>query len=188
MVAVQDFEGFKRGSKESFRKIFDTFYRGLFLFAQQYVSENDLAEDFVQEVFVTLWEKRNTIEDYTTIKAFLYVSVRNKALNHIKHQKVIAQHQKEVIQTKSQTTFFMKHLIREETYRLLLQAIDELSGQTKKVCVMTMQGLQNAEIAEELQLTTSTIKYHKKQAFKYLRERLKDHLYLLPLIIDLLEF
>ena len=187
MFEPQDFKAFQKGDRLAFKKIFDTFYKGLFLFAQKYITESDTAEDLVQEVFVMLWEKYDTIEDLSTLKAFLYVSVRNKALNHFRHQKIVAEHQKEVIHAKSEESFFKNHLIEEETYRLLLDSIEQLPEQTKKVCMMSMNGIQNAHIAEELELSTSTVKYHKKQALSILRERLKDHIYLLPIIAHLLD-
>lgn len=187
MITLKDFESFRKGDKLAFKKIFDTFYKGLFLFAQKYVAESDLAEDFVQEVFVKLWETRETIKESSTIKAFLYVSVRNKALNYFRHQKIVEQYQKEMVLEKSEEFFFKNQLIEEETYRLLLNSIEQLPDQTQKVCIMSMNGIQNAQIAEELELTVSTIKYHKQQAISILKKQLKDHLYLIPLLTSLLD-
>jgi RNA polymerase sigma-70 factor (ECF subfamily) len=187
MVTSEQFQAFRKGDKRAFKTIFDTFYKGLFLFAQKYVSDTDVAEDLVQEIFVKLWEKRETIEDGSTIKAFLYVSVRNKAMNHFRHQKIVQEHQKEMIELKSQESFFKNQLIEEETYRLLIDSIEQLPEQTRKVCVLSMNGVKNAQIAEELDLSTSTVKYHKKQAISILQERLKEHLYLIPLIMHLID-
>jgi len=187
MFTPQDFNLFRKGDRQAFKSIFDTFYKALLIFAKKYVQDNDLAEDLVQEVLVKLWEKRKTIEDASTIKAFLYMSVKNKALNHFRHQKVIDIHQKEMLQDKSNELFFKNHLIEEETYRLLVQAIEDLPEQTRKVCTLSMNGAKNAQIAEELDLSTSTVKYHKNQAINILRDRLKDQLFLLPLLASLLD-
>ncbi|RXQ90972.1 RNA polymerase sigma-70 factor [Ancylomarina salipaludis] len=187
MFTSQDFDLFRKGDRQAFKCIFDTFYKALLIFAKKYVQDNDLAEDLVQEVLVKLWEKRRTIEDASTIKAFLYMSVKNKALNHLRHQKVINAHQKEILQDKSNELFFKNHLIEEETYRLLIQAIESLPEQTRKVCALSMNGAKNAQIAEELDLSTSTVKYHKNQALSILRERLKNQLFLLPLLAYLLD-
>ncbi|MCT4602297.1 MAG: RNA polymerase sigma-70 factor [Marinifilum sp.] len=169
-----------------FKKIFDTFYKGLFLFAQKYIAECDVVEDIVQEIFIKLWEKRDTIENTSAVKAFLYIGVKNKALNYFRHQKIVQKYQKEMIQLKSQESFFKNHLIEEETYRLLLQSIKQLPEQTRKVCILSMNGVKNAQIAEQLDISTSTVKYHKKQAITILQGKLKDHLYLIPIIIRLM--
>lgn len=182
MFTPQDFYLFRNGDRQAFKCIFDTFYKALLIFAKKYVQEHDLAEDLVQDVLVKLWEKRKTIEDASTIKAFLYMSVKNKAINHFRHQKIVDVHQKEMIQTKSEESFFKNHLIEEETYRMLVQAIGDLPDQTQKVCTLSMNGVKNAQIAEELNLSTSTVKYHKNKALNILRERLKNQIFLLPLL------
>ncbi len=187
MMHIQDFQYFQSGDRQAFKKIFDTFYKALFLFAQKYIKEIDAAEDLVQEVFVKLWEKRETIDDLSTLKSFLYVSVRNQAFNHLRHSKLIDQHKEEVKYKILGESFFKNHLIEEETHRLLLQAISELPLQSQRVCTMSMNGVKNAVIAEELKISISTVKYHKNQILSTLRDRLKDHLYLLPLFIILLD-
>lgn len=182
MLNQEDFKLFRKGDRKAFKLIFDTFYKTLLIFAEKYVKDDDLAEDLVQEVFVKLWEKRKTIQNLMTIKAFLFTSVKNKALNHFKHQKIVGIHQKEMIQNKSEESFFKNHLIEEETYRMLVQAIGDLPDQTRKVCTLSMNGVKNAQIAEELNLSTSTVKYHKNQALNILRKRLKNQIFLLSLL------
>ncbi|MRT94728.1 RNA polymerase sigma-70 factor [Ancylomarina sp. 16SWW S1-10-2] len=182
MLSPKDFKSFRKGDRKAFKLIFDTFHKPLIIFATKYVNDADLAEDLVQEIFVKLWEKRKTIENSITIKAFLFTSVKNRALNHFRHLKVVDVHQKEMIQSKSEESFFKNHLIEEETYRLLIQAIHSLPDQTRKVCTLSMNGVKNAQIAEELNLSTSTVKYHKNKAITILRAKLKDHLFLLPLL------
>ena len=182
MLSLKDFKSFREGDRKAFKLIFDAFHKPLIIFANKYVNDTDLSEDLVQEVFVKFWEKRKTIKNSLTVKAFLFASVKNKALNHFRHQKVVDIHQKEMIQTKSEETFFKNHLIEEETYRLLIEAIYDLPDQTRKVCTLSMNGVKNAQIAEELDLSTSTVKYHKNQAINILREKLKNQIFLLPLL------
>lgn len=187
MITPEDFDLFRNGDRKAFKIIFETFYKSLHIFAVKYVNDSDLAEDMVQEVFVKLWEKRKTIVDVLTIKAFLYMSVKNKALNFFRHQKVIDTHRKEMLNDKSNEFFFKNHLIEEETYRLLFQAVESLPEQTRKVCKLSMNGAQNAQIAEELNLSTSTVKYHKTQALNILKKRLEKQLFLLPMLVQLIE-
>ncbi len=187
MIKLNDSEDSLKVDKQVFKKIFDSFYKGLILFAKKYVIDPDLAEDIVQEVFVMLWEKRVDMKNIDAVKSLLYASVRNKALNHFRHQKVIDRHHEEMKQELSQEFFFKNHLIEEETYRLVLQAITELPEQSQKVCVMSINGVKNAQIAEELEITTSTVKYHKTKVISTLKSRLSNHVYLLLLLINLID-
>ncbi len=64
--------------------MFDTYYQALVKYAYRFLILTDECEDLVQYVFVGLWEKENE----TSLKVFLYKTVRNKCYNVIKHNKV----------------------------------------------------------------------------------------------------
>jgi len=74
--------------KSELQKMFDTYYEALVKYANRFLILTDECEDLVQDVFVSLWEKENTFPDETSLKVFLYKTVRNKCYNVIKHNKV----------------------------------------------------------------------------------------------------
>ncbi|MDP4680053.1 MAG: hypothetical protein NWS46_06755 [Cyclobacteriaceae bacterium] len=71
-----------------FENIFRLYYKQLVAFAHKYVSDSQLAEKLVQEMFTNLWHKAYNIEIRTSIKSHLYGSARNACLNYIKHKNV----------------------------------------------------------------------------------------------------
>ena len=87
----------KKGDKKAFEELFNTFYPMLCSFAENYIKDIQIAEDFVQEIFISLWDKIEDFDNLSTVKSFLYTSVKNKCLNHIKHQKVKDKHTEEVV-------------------------------------------------------------------------------------------
>ncbi|WP_372753091.1 RNA polymerase sigma-70 factor [Labilibaculum sp.] len=187
MICSKDLTDLKNGDKLAFEKIFELYYRSLVVFAQKYVIKIELAEDLVQEVFVKFWEKRNSIKDVETLKAFLYISVRNKSLNELRHQKNVEKYEREMIAIKSEESFFSNHLIEEETSRLVFQAVNKLPEQTRVVFNMSLSGIKNAQISEELNLSISTVKYHKMKAVLSLRQQLKTSFYVLAAYIQLFD-
>ena len=78
--------------------------------------------------------------------------------------------------------YYMRSVIEEETRRLIFTAIDSLPEHCRKVCLLNLEGMDNQEIADELQVSLNTVKFHKKNAYKLLRDKLKDQFYLLFLI------
>jgi RNA polymerase sigma-70 factor (ECF subfamily) len=54
------------------------------------LNDRDLSEDVAQEAFAGLWEKREEFTSEKAAKAWLFTVVRHKALNHIRHQKVVS--------------------------------------------------------------------------------------------------
>lgn len=185
MNASLQFEEFKSGNEVAFRMLFDQYYKALFLFAKRYLTDENEIEDVLQEIFIMLWEKRDGLKDVQSLKAFLYVSVRNKALNILRHKKQIDKHQNEQLESMEDESFYAQNLIDTETYRLLNEAIDKLPAQTQTVSRLSLNGARNTDIAEQLNITTSTVKYHKQQALKLLKQHLGNNLALIYLIAAL---
>jgi RNA polymerase sigma-70 factor (family 1) len=165
---------FKEGKSKAFEKIFSAFSPALCAFANSYVHEKQLSEDFVQEVFINLWNYRTKIDDLLSLKSFLYTSVRNKCLNHLKHRKVEHKYQEITIKELESDAFYSDHVIEEETHRLIYNTINELPAGCKEILLLSMNGLTNPEIAEDLHISVNTVKTQKAIAYKYLRIKLKD--------------
>jgi RNA polymerase sigma-70 factor (ECF subfamily) len=62
----------------------------LWRFAYGFVRSRDVAEEIVQEVFLSLWRGRREWDVRTNARAWLYAAVRNQALNHVRHERVVA--------------------------------------------------------------------------------------------------
>jgi RNA polymerase sigma-70 factor (ECF subfamily) len=80
-----------RGSDESaFESLYLAHHDELWRFAYSYVRSRDVAEELVQDVFLAVWGTRATWEVNTRVRAWLYASVRHLALNHLRHERVVA--------------------------------------------------------------------------------------------------
>ncbi len=173
---------FRNGHNAAFEDIFTSLYTPLCSFADTYLKDRNLAEDIVQEIFITLWHKRKDFINLLSLKTFLYRSVSNKCLNHIKHEKVINKYQEVQLEKTQSETFYNDHIIEEETHRLIYRAIDELPPSCKEIVYLSLQGLKNPEIAEELSISVNTIKTQKALAYKKLRIKLKDIILFLTIL------
>lgn len=83
----------RRGDVRAYEALFRTYYRPLCAFAFGFTGSHDTAEDLVQGVFVTLWERRERIGAAVgasnNVRAYLYAAVRNEGLNYRKHHRVV---------------------------------------------------------------------------------------------------
>ena len=111
------------------------------------------------------------------IKSFLYTSVRNKSLNELEHTKVMNEYAQKV-QEMSKDSFFQDKVIAEESYRILVDAIEKLPPQMKSIMQLALEGKSNPEIAETLNISGETVHSQKKIAYRKLRVYLKDYYYL----------
>ena len=70
---------------DTYEELFRTHYSNLCAYAKKYVEELDTAEEIVQEVFVKLWEHRETVEINSNYRSYLFRAVHNACLNLIRH-------------------------------------------------------------------------------------------------------
>ena len=162
----------KKGNTEALHAIHDQFYPALRNFANSLLGDIPAAEDVVTEVFIILWKKHTDFETLQNIKAFLYISTRNACINHLKKLQrdsamkvglrnfLAADHQE----------FVLNEMIRAEVLQQIYEAIEALPLQCRKVFTMCyVDGLSNAEVAEQFKISINTVKNHKVKALGLLR-------------------
>ena len=161
----------------AFRMLYKTYYKALVCYAIQITGESGAAEDIVQELFSTLWEKQLSFKSLVSFKAYLYNSVRNASIDYLKHkdvefdylQKIIESHQEYRVGDEEEDDFFT-----EEIFRQLFMTIDSLPH---------MEGKKNEEIAAALYVSLETVKTQKKRAMSLLRKKLSPYHFALLLSI-----
>lgn len=161
-------------TKEDLKKIFNTYYKVLVVYASRFLPLKDECEDLVQDIFVDLWEKEYTFPDEISLKVYLYKAARNKCFNCIKHSKVKDKYAVGNIQMLEDDNLFLKQILEEEIVNQLYIAIEVLPERKKEIIKLSLKGLKNNEIAETLGIKLQTVKTLKSQSYKILREQFKD--------------
>lgn len=163
-----------------FKKFFDDFYPILVVFANKFLNDQNKAEDVVQESFIYLYENKMNLNDIDRIKSYLYATARNKCLNILRHNNIRKEYRDSVVEESE--LFYQEKLIENETYSLLLKAINKLPEQTANVVNLMLRGYKNIEIAEELDISVNTVRNLKQMAIKKLRLSLKEYMFLFVLM------
>jgi len=81
----------KKGDIQAFEAIFNKYKEKLYFFVQGYLHAASETEEVIQNVFISLWEKHETLNEKLSLKSYLYKAVVNSIYNYFKHQAV---HQK----------------------------------------------------------------------------------------------
>lgn len=126
----------------------------------------------MQDTFITFWENKDRFTELNPTKAFLYTSVRNKCLNHLKHKLVKEKHETSLIHELESDTIFTEKVIIEDSFGQLYTEINNLPESPHKIILLSLKGLKNKEIAEKLNISENTVKTQKKIAYSKLREKL----------------
>jgi RNA polymerase sigma-70 factor (ECF subfamily) len=169
----------RNGKVDSFKQFFESFYPSLCLFANKYLSDSDASHDIVQDAFVYIWNKREDILSIDSTKAYLFKFVKNRSLNYLRDRKKFFFNYEEI----ENEFFFRDNLIEEETYHQIYKAIRNLPPKGQKVIELSLDGLKNQEIAEELNISVNTVKTIKLRAFKTMRYELKENIFVLYILL-----
>jgi RNA polymerase sigma-70 factor (family 1) len=171
--------------RSNFKRIFEQYFAGMVGFANTYLSDVSLSEDLVQELFVSLWEKQDEYQNETTLRVYLYRAIRNKCLKCIQHEEVKKNYIKETLPNLETEEFFLEKVLSEEVASYLYKFIAQLPKQRQQIIRYSLLGLKNPEIAEIMGLKLNTIKSHKLNAYRELRENLGKHAFLIALLLDI---
>ncbi len=163
---------------DSFEALFFRYAKGLVVFANQFVSNRQEAEDIVHDVFVSLWEKMDDI-DTQTVQAYLFLATRNLSLNPLSHLRVRTKYQEDILAktiwpVKENTDYY----VQSELRRFLDEAIAKLPPQRRNVFIMSrIEGKPADQIAEELGISRRTVDKHIQLASAEVREYVSMYLY-----------
>lgn len=172
----------KRGDRKAFRQVFDHFFNALAAFGYKYVNDVEVAEDMAQEAFISFWESRESFEHIAAVKSFLYTSVRNKCLNFLKHENVKKKHEPGLKYLLESDQYFANHVIEEEVFNELFVQIRDLPKALQEIMLLALNGLKNAEIAEELGISINTVKTQKKIGYAKIKDKLDPLIRMILLI------
>lgn len=160
---------------EAYEYLYNNFYTPLVLFADHYISNQETSHDLVQEVFIALLDVNTKFENLLHLKSYLYSSLRNRCLNHLRHEKIKQDFLQDELYRSDE--FFEQKTIEEDVYSILISALDSLSPQNKEVMTLALDGLSNGDIAERLNLSVETVKSYKKSSKKKITEYLSGKNY-----------
>ncbi|MCW5898394.1 MAG: RNA polymerase sigma-70 factor [Flavobacteriales bacterium] len=174
-----DFAPIAAGDRAAFEALFRLHYRPLCVFAMGYVKDSDKAEDLVQDLFFRLWLDREKVNITTSVKAYLYASVRNRCLNVLKAGSKVRVLNDEVDdRLEEEERSEDEHAERIARVQAAIEALPE---ERRKVFKLSRyEGLKYHEIAARLGISVKTVENQMGSALKTLRHELKDLVSLLP--------
>ena len=175
----QLFQAVKEGDKKAFDTLFLRYYPMLCAYAKQFVDLED-GKEIVQDVMVWFWENKEMQTFDTSLKNYLFKSVRNRCLTLTNRNEI-----KQRIQKKLQV--HMEQLYEDPDFYI----VEELAGKIETAIMRLPESYREAfelnrfqnmtynEIAFKLGVSPKTIDYEIQQALKILRHELKEYLPLL---------
>lgn len=169
--------GLKAGYESSYKQLFNEYYILLSAYANKYVNDPEKAKEIVQDLFVHLFEIRNSLAINTSLKSYLYRSVKNRCLNQIRFIQLQEKTHENIKTEVSPSTIDEDKIYEAELEYRIFQIVSELPVQCQRIFKMSrLEGKKNREIAQILSLSIRTVETQISKALKILRNHLKDYL------------
>lgn len=163
----------RQGDQDAFKEFFNLHHKQLFYMLLGKGLRESVAEDIIQQAFLTIWEKRNEIDETKSLKGFLFRIGYNRALNHFRDTKKFNDSDElpEITDNHDPADSAQE--------QLLLDAIDKtLENMPEKRRIVFemcfLQGLTYRETAEAMDLSIKTVENHMGFALKTIRNSLSE--------------
>lgn len=165
----------RRSDAGAFRSLFDAMNAALLRFAWRYTFDEEAARDVVQDVFLKLWQVRETLDDRRSLRSLLYTMVRNRSLNHRRARRDEERPSEEASGWEPENV----ERLDDEAHAKMLERqlrswIDELPDRRREAFILSRyHGMTHEEIAALMGLTPRTVNTHIVLALKDLRGKLE---------------
>lgn len=168
-----------RGDHAAFDALTGRYYGALCTFAMQIVGDLDAAEDVVQEALLSIWVRRAKLKDVVMARNYLYTTVRNFAVSHLRAERI--RHPEKTYYEPSGDDL-SRWFVEQETSRLLAEAIDSLPPRASDVLRLTLEGVRQEQIGEQMGITVATVKALKADGVRKLKKILSGLCVLLGIV------
>lgn len=177
------FSRIQKGNEQAFKELFTRYYGVLLAYAHRFVNDED-AKEIVQDVMAWLWENNERLEIGSSLRNYLFTSVKNRCLTLIAHNEVKQRVEYTLHESLRDCYDDPDFYVVEELRYRIEEAIARLPETYRESFVMNRFELMTyQQIADQLNVSSKTVDYRIGQALKILRRELKDFL---PVILSIL--
>jgi len=162
----------QQGDVTAFNELYFRYHKAIYSNIYKLIRNTDVAKDILQEVFVTLWEKRKDLDPGKSVAGWLFVCSYNKSVTQLKkdlrHSLSLATGTEEIALEDTSD--------QSEQLGLVTEAIEKLSPQKRKVLELCkMHGKTYEETAREMHISQHTVKEYLSGALHYVRNYIRQH-------------
>ncbi|HJA16421.1 MAG TPA: sigma-70 family RNA polymerase sigma factor [Candidatus Butyricimonas faecavium] len=174
---------FNRRDENAFCFIYEYFYNELYYFASKLFSDTTiLPYDVLQDIFLKVLENKKQFESFDLLKSYLYLSIRNRRKNELKHSAAI-QRYSAIQNFDEKEENILSHIFESETLAILYNQLKSLPPECAKVIRLSLEGHKSPEIAQMLSISINTVYAQKQKALTILRNKLSKDMFVILLFV-----
>lgn len=164
----------KKSDEKAFKEIYDRYWQKLLTLAIYKTNSKERGQDCVQNLFVKLWERRETIE-IENLEAYLFGAIKYQIISQLR---IIIKEKMWVDITDFHGEIeFVDTLTVQDLEELIVQTLQRLPSKTAEIFSQSrFENKSNAEIAALNSVTVKAVEYHITKALRLFKEELKEFL------------
>lgn len=168
----------RAGNRAAFAALFRAYYRPLVSIVRARIDSKHAAEELVQDIFVRVWERRETLDPERPIDRYLLRAAKNSALDHLRHRKVTERVQGRLAADPAPRPPSPEDRVRSRELSVAARRIiDRLPERTREAFVLSREaGLSHMEIADLMDVSLKTVEKQIGRALRALRAGLEPYL------------
>lgn len=165
----------KQGDRSALNDLFQAIYSDLLQYAKRYVDREQDAQDILQDAFLHLWRRRDGLDPSRSLKSLLFVSVRNRALNHVRDAARRTNRQTTMDRQPSTLPSPEQESEAELLGNRIRGWIDQLPERRREAFRLSRyHGLSYKEVARVMDISVRTVERHIQLALSTLRDRMRE--------------
>ena len=182
----QILEHLAKSDARAFDFIYQKYFQKLYGAAYKRLQNRELTEEVVQELFISLWERRAELTISGTLDGYLFSSIKYLTIAQFKKNNLFEQYSSTIIPEESDLNFTEEMVAFDELNEAYQKALQTLPERCRQVFVLKRTGLSQREISEKLDISEKTVENQMTKALKILRDALRDYTVLSVLLIPYL--
>jgi RNA polymerase sigma-70 factor, ECF subfamily len=165
----------REGDHEAFNVLYLRHHHALWQFAMRYVRSPEVAEDICQDVLLSVWTRRSALVIQSSLKAFLFGAIRNRALRHLRQAHLIGEiEQQEIAAHPEGSHSIDDHMSSLDVATTFDRILAELPEDRRRLLMLRWTyDLSYAEIAKVLGITEVNARAQVSRMRKVLQKVLK---------------
>lgn len=174
--------------REAFTILYSRYINGLYRYLYLFTKSKVLSEEILQDVFIKIWTRRETLQNITSFKPYLYKSAKNLVMDEIRRKQVQTNVHLALKPTSEESCEVSDgRIIYNQYYQIAQDAINLLPDKRKRIVQLrTNEELSLDEIARKLSISKNVVKKQLYAGMHFVREYLKKYGELASFLIPLL--
>lgn len=181
---LSDEELFQRVREEdaqAFEVLYSRYWSLLMDTAYRRIRSRERAEDLIQEIFISLYQKKQSIQFTVSLQAYLLQALKYKILNELRNMAVRMRHQEQLFLNTNCKIDFADEVETREMHRRILKTVQSLPEKCRQVFHLSrFEHQSNKHISHKLAISVSTVEKHITKALHHIRRDLKEPDFLIP--------